>query len=276
MWDRNNDDDEADSIRSAIRATEREIFAEATDGDPDSVDGTAAMVDELSQPEGWDGDTLGPDEIAHRNLYGDTDTNFDRPLQLQADAELLDENARLRERVALQDQAIENYVMAPITQQQRAQQRDLIRGQLSSRYDLHNFSDEHLDRFIDDVQQDMGHTQALQEARINASMNHAARKYGRDFDDAYNDLITMAPNSPLAREIVNSVVRGADPGETLMQWHGSHVVKGLAPPPFAGSRRPDMAGHVRQRAARHGGDEMDGAGWGDRDIEDAIFDSVWR
>ena len=68
---------------------------------------------------------------------------------------------------------------------------------------------------------------------------------------------------------------GADPGEALMQWHGSHVVKGLAPP-FAGSRRADAAGQVRQRAARHSGDEMDGAGWGDSGIEATIFDSVWR
>jgi hypothetical protein len=85
-----------DNINLAIRDTEREIFSEAVNGYEDE-DTNNQMVEDLSQPEAWDGGDLSMDEVAARTMHGDNPQNFDRPMQLENEQTLTAERDAARQ-----------------------------------------------------------------------------------------------------------------------------------------------------------------------------------
>jgi hypothetical protein len=256
-----------------VADTEKEIFHEGI-GEQEPDDHGQQMVDDLSQVEGFDGNDLPIEEIAHRNIYGDTPTNFDRPIEMQDQLALKQENDALRAQLDAVSGAYNQYVAAPQQEAQRAQYREQVRQHLSDRYGMFDsYDDAKLDQFINDHAAATQHAGALQVNRIEASMSHAHAKYGRDFEDAYHDLTSMDPNNPLARHIVHHVVGSADPGEKLLELHGNSLVQSLGPstpPPFM----PFSARPARTMRPPRPSDAMD-AGWGNRETEEDVFNSAF-
>jgi hypothetical protein len=213
-------------VKSAVAATEREIFYEAAAGEePD--EGMKEFVDEMSQSEGWDGDPLPIEEIAHRALNGDDENNFDRPMLLEDEHELAQENAQLRQQLAQREQEYELMLGQPMAEAQRAQMRENARTQLENAYGLVSLNDEQLDRFLGDMYTAKAHGENLEAARFNASMAYAHNQHGQDFERAYDSLTSMNPRNPLARQIVEHVRNSADPGAALMGLADNSLVTAL-------------------------------------------------
>jgi hypothetical protein len=63
------------------------------------------------------------------------------------------------------------------------------------------------------------HITAMQGGRCDAAMEAAHRKYGKDFERAYEAVATLDPNNPVARSIVMGIVNDQDPGCALMDWY---------------------------------------------------------
>ena len=61
--------------------------------------------------------------------------------------------------------------------------------------------------------------QAMKDSRVNASMSAAHRDHGRDFEQAYSNLMSLDSNDPAARGLVQKIYAHADPGAALMEWH---------------------------------------------------------
>jgi hypothetical protein len=97
-------------IARAVRETDEEIFDEATGTERDYNAGE--FLDENSEVEGWDGESLGIEEVAHGNLFGRGDTNNDRPIEMQDMQALEAENQQLRAAIASLDKEINDYVRA--------------------------------------------------------------------------------------------------------------------------------------------------------------------
>ena len=263
-------------IRQMIADTEKEIFDEAV-GNIERDDSEDQLVDELSQAEAWDGSDLPIEEVAHRNMYGDTDTNYDRPIAMQNELSLAAENQELRDALAQSNTYINHHIARPaleLMQQGRREQfrQDLQRAGL---YDLDG-DDAKIDQLIATNDRMQQHAQALEAERANASMAAAHQRYGKDFEDAHADLTHMDVNSPLARELVRQVWVSADPGEKLMEMaHNNPIVQGLgpsSPPPFLPRFHspipPRMLRPTRPSAA------LD-AGWGDAETEADVFNSAF-
>jgi hypothetical protein len=262
-------------IRAAVADTENEIFSEATGGE-ERTDQENQLVSDLSEVEGWDGSDLNMEEIAHRNLYGDTQTNYDRAIEMETEQTLQAENDILRQQINEQEGFIQQYLAQPLTAEARAQQRAAIRDRMEQVYGFTHFgSDQQVDAFINHVQTDATHAQNLESGRVGASLQHAANAYGADFHDAFSDLTSMDPRHPLARQIVQSVTASADPGQAVMQLHGNSLVRSLSTgnvPPFI-PRHPGAPAHPRSAPSREGPWE---AGWGDRATEEDILRSAWE
>jgi hypothetical protein len=268
-----DEDREQHVVNTLYRATEQEIWADATGADPDTLtDNPFGGTDRyLEGVEGWDGDHLDEIEIAERNISGDHNgqTVTDRPVELAEELSYRDvveqreaELAQARERIAQLETLAD-----PSFQQRQAQAREEFEYQM-----------------LANPGQTLAHIAALEQRvqqqennRANASMTAAHREHGRDFEAAYRDLTSLNPQSPLARATVQEIVNSPDPGRALMQWHGSQSTgrpapfmagtrRGVAPPPLLGGRRssgePDLA-------------DMDG-GFGDEFIERDIADFANR
>jgi hypothetical protein len=263
-----------DDVNLAIRDTEREVFNAGVNGYDGDEDTDNQLLDELSQPEGWDGGDLPIEEVAHRNIYGDTSTNFDRPIAMETEQTLAAENERLRQERDAAVAGYNQYVAMPQLEAALEQRREQFREHMMAHgyydCDRDNAKTDRLMAASDRMNQ---HAQALESGRIEASMAHAHAKYGHDFEDAYNDLTSMDHTNPLARNIVQHVVGTADPGEALMQLHGNNLVQGLGPstpPPFMGSAPLPPHTYRPQRPV----DTLDG-GWGDPETEQDVFNSAW-
>jgi hypothetical protein len=224
-----------DMITDMVRSTEREIFSSATTGD-DDYDQNNQMVDENSQLESWDGSDLPIEEVAHRNLFGDTSTGHDKPMEMQDQLSLQAENDALRQQNAAITAAYNEHVAAPTRALQEQAELEQFRNAMYNNFGaVLSYDDQKDGALLAGMRTASQHAGALQANRINASMAHAHEKYGQDFEDAYNDVVSMNTNSPLARNIVQTMCATSDPGEALMELHNNGLVRALGPsraPPF--------------------------------------------
>jgi hypothetical protein len=89
----------------------------------------------------------------------------------------------------------------------------------------------------------------------------------------------MDPASPLAREIVQNIVRSADPGAAVMELHGNSLVRSLStghrPPFLPPVRNVASAFPGRSTAPRPNGGAW-ASGYGDRDTEVDVFNSAFE
>jgi hypothetical protein len=254
-------------ITQAVRDTEAEIWAEAL-GQEEPDDQSDQFIEDMSQAEGWDGNDLPIEEIANRNLHGDTQTGYDRPLELQDSLDLQRENDALRARDAEREAEWQQYIMQPEVERQRAEQREQVRQHLMEKYGMiDSFDDAKTDQFIADMNAPAQAARMLNDQRVEASMTHWHNTHGRDFEAAYDELTSRDPNDPYARQDVQRIVSSPDPGQALMMWHSAiQGAQQWAPPPFMPQSR-------RAAPRRSGYSEM--GGWGDGDVESEVFHSVW-
>jgi hypothetical protein len=110
-------------------------------------------------------------------------------------------------------------------------------------------------------------------------MARAHREFGRDFEVAYTSLQQMDPAAPLTQAIHSHIRNSPDPGEAVMQLHGSDLVASLGTgryvePPFARSREVGR-GPVRVDRVARDEDSPFNSGYGNADVEEAIFDSIF-
>src|SRR5262249_28873952 len=158
-----------------IRDTEREIFFSATDNDGGEYDyeQNDEIVDEGSELEGFDGRPLGIEEVANRNLHGDTQTGYDRPLELQDSLDLQRENDALRARDVEREAEWQAHIMQPELERQRAEHREQVRQHLMDKYGVFDsFDDAKLDQFIADMNAPAQAARMLNDQRVEASMTH--------------------------------------------------------------------------------------------------------
>jgi hypothetical protein len=267
-------------LRQAIVETEKEIFnaGVGSEGDEDEREGHDQIIEEGSDVEGWNGDSLPLDEIAAANIEGHSSTGNDRPLATMDEQALREELVETRKERDLTNQLNNEFVYGPQRQQQAEQIRENVRLRLIDQYGLMDLEPEKFDRFINDVSAAQAHTSALEEARCNASFEHARNQYGSSFDRAYHDLTTL-PITPTTRALVtDDLMKSSDPGERLMVMWDSGILQGLGagsrpPPPFLAQIQGQRA-----RAARAARQPTESErSWSEEaDVESDIFNSaVW-
>jgi len=117
------DDDLDRDVARMIEDTEREIFEDATGGTGWNLGNEA--IDELSQTDAWDGGTLSDAEQFARNLHGDLESGYDRPLALQEEFAAQAENEQLRAQLVQREQELAQLIQGPQVQaQMQAHQQD--------------------------------------------------------------------------------------------------------------------------------------------------------
>jgi hypothetical protein len=265
-----------DRTIESVRQTENEIVREALGEQERDYD--SSFLDQNSQVESWDGDSLPDHEQQYQAIHGFNENNFDRSIAMSEQMELQRENAELRKQYDAIMQLYQNDYERPQREQAFEQYKERTREEMA-RYDLFHAGadDSGLHRFIAERDALIQQNQALQADRVNRSLDRAHQAYGKDFDDAFRDVTSMRHDSPLAREIVRNIWSSEDPGAAVMQHHENSLVQSLGrtPPPFyAGDRVP--LERAPRGSARRGGDWDSAAGAGDREIEADVFNAaVW-
>jgi hypothetical protein len=273
-------------VREAIRQTEQEIVDDAFNAIPEEGDGDTS----LEEIEGWNGLSLSDEEIAHRNIYGDDDVYFDRPIEGRERDELAAENEQLRAAYSDLQGRVDQVINGPERQEaMRAQARVF----LEERYGILG-TDERIDQLVNDIVAQETRTQGLHEERVNRSMSDAHAQYGSEFEEAFRSITSMDKSNPTARALAADVFNAPDPGERLMALHRNGINGGLSRD--GGGRRDAFSetyGYMGERApvrsGRGGGrsaaSQLDdsyargtrvGDGFGDRDVEQDIFESAFR
>jgi hypothetical protein len=259
-----------------IAGTEDEIWRE-TNGLPDDDD---TGDNDLERTEGWDGSPLDDAEIAHRNIFGDGDT--DRPVETAERDELQVQLEASLERERQLDQMLGQALADPQRQAaERAVTREQLRENLQNQYGLLSVDDAQLDRFAADLGGAQLQTQQLLvTTAANGSMTAAAQQYGDQFLRAH-EALTNGPQpgqrgfEEHARAVQHIISGGTQAGERLMEWAYGPDGYDRAPPPFmAGSRSAS-----RRSVAPRGEPEHDWSGYNDSDWmsgqrdpdEDAVF-----
>jgi hypothetical protein len=149
-----------------------------------------------------------------------------------------------------------------------------------SRQKLVSLNDQQLDRFLNDVWTAKQHSETLESGRVNASMAHAHRTYGEDFERAYDSLTSMDPRNPLSQQIVQHVMNSADPGAALMGLADNSLVSGLGAGrtapflPRPSTPRPHPRSRREEPSYERLAEANDTMSWS-RDMERDIMASVW-
>jgi hypothetical protein len=274
-------------IPDAIRDTEQEVFWDSFDDSPAAphaytnhnrrFGGTDDLIDEMSQLEGIDGLPLSNAEGLAGAMQGDIDGYLgDRPLQHQHELDVDQENRILRDQLAQAERARQETINRYDPQAQV--ERQIQQQEFMERHGLMSFDDNKsnpLLRYMSELEQNRDQQNRH---RINESMARAHEEYGRDFDATYTSLQQMDPNNPLTGQIMQSVLNSPDPGQSLMALHGNDVVASLgvgryvAEPPFARTREAQRGPLRVDRVRRDEDDHY--SGYGNADVEEAIFDSA--
>jgi hypothetical protein len=261
-------------MKERIRQTENEI-ARSVFGEEER-DYDDSFLEGQSRVEGWE-DTLSDAQLAHDNINGHDPNGFDQSIAMQEQAELLRENAQMKEHLKLLDGIVQQDFLEPQRQQQKAQVRERVRQQLMDQYGIYDsFDDAKLDKFIADNVDREQRLQAYEQQRVNRSFDDARARYGeKDFWAVYNRVSEMRA-SPTSMAMVQEIQNSENPGEALMSLHGSDMVemlRGRSAPPFVnqGSRQPLQR---KGSGGGHIGHDIAG-GWGDSDVERDVMNSVW-
>jgi hypothetical protein len=269
-------------LRDAVAATEDEVFKFATD-QPQEEEDPNPSDDELDdmdvwESEGLNGAPLPLEEVAYRNLYGDDENGFDRPLQLaeeeQRQEAMLRSNEELISRMAQQQAAHDAQVLE---ERKRAMVGDVVT---------------YPERVIDHLEQQerqiaqFNSPSGQKEAFVNHSMDRARQRHGDEaFFAAYNQLISLDRNNPEHRAHVQSIYEADDPGAELMgDYRGepgrSRERAGLRLPSLNSQSRASShsrsssgsSGSLSFRDLEKGGNGYSTSGSGE---EDDIFNSLW-
>jgi hypothetical protein len=268
--------------QDAIGDTEKEVFwdsfADSRAAPHAYVNNSEGddLIDEMSQVEGWDG-TVSDQELMASAIQGNDAVEGyigDRPLEHQRELSVDNENAVLREQLALSERARQETINR--YDPQRQDEHELNRAQFLEQNGLFAMDNQKADSLFAQVTALQQSIQQLQNQRGNESLNEAHAKYGHDFEAAYTSLQQANPRSPLTQALYDHVRNSPDPGEAIMQLHGNDLVASLGvgryvEPPFARTRIP--RGPVRvDRVSRDEGDFE--SGYGHQQVEEDVFNSA--
>jgi hypothetical protein len=263
------------TIGDMVANTEREVFHEGAFPENEGpYEGTVDM-DGLSQMEGWDGLPLSDAEGLARAIQGDEVDGYigDRPLQHQHELSVDQENALLRQQLQNEKRARQETInrLDPYAQEQRKAAQE----QFYEQNGMFAYEQDKANALFGRVEQ---RATELNNNRINESLTRAHQEYGDEFTKTFDQLRTLNPQDPLARQIAQSILGSDDPGTALMEYHGSPLLSRgrTSSPPFA----PGRGGVARSRPARQAqgwpddGDQNHNSGYGNESVEDAIFSSA--
>ena len=230
------------ALHEAVADTEAEIFAAGAGIEPEEDNG---LDTSLEQIEGLDGKPLGDEEMLEANFRGRDNTGFDRPLQLAEEtneyetavreaAALKAENAQLR-------QKYEPTIRGDAEAQREQLRQNLIRESL-----------ENPDGVLGHIDTLRASHHELNTARVEDSLQDAARKYGAEFQRAYRTLTSQPHNDSVVRAVVQRIYNDRDPGEMLMAYARSPEIQGSRdgsnPPPFMPQPERSAAPRSNRRA----------------------------
>jgi hypothetical protein len=267
-------------IRDAHQDTEREIFGYGSNSEADIDHNMRDIVEHFSQVESWDGEPLSDHEGLVRAMQGDEAVDGyigDRPLLHQYELDVDRENQQLREQLAAAERARQETDNR--YNPDRQLERDVARHEFMEKNGLFAVDPEKADALFANVTALQQGYNGLVNQRGNDSMERARQQYGRDFETAYTSLQQMDPSAPLTQAIHAHIRNSPDPGEAVMQLHGNDLVASLGTgryvePPFARSREVGR-GPVRVNRVSRDEDSPFNSGYGDGDVEQAVFDSVF-
>jgi hypothetical protein len=253
-----------------VHDTENEIFQFATDSpDPDTMFGDEDIEDlDMAEVEGWDGLPLGPEEIAHTNLYGHGWDGNDRPVAMA-------EEADRHEQILKSNQELID-AMGAVQAERDKQQWEREKQDLALQVVTNP------ERTIDYAIAQEEQVRELKEERVNTSMGHAHREHGEDFERAYESLTSMSEKDPAACQLVQSIFNHPDPGGALMNWHASGGAGALGGArPGTRMRLPSLNSQTPAPRSWGAGNDSSGwsentSAWGDDGVESGIFRDVWR
>jgi hypothetical protein len=252
-------------ISLMIEDTEKEIFDYAADPEDGYALGNEAL-EELSQPEGWDG-PISDAELFTRAIEGDPPTGHDKPLELAEEYSAMAEVEQLKATLAQREQQLVELMHGPQIQAQLQANQEARRDALFDIAMDPARADAHLAE-VDQLKQGSLNNGM---ARFNASMEGAHRNYGKDFENAYKTFFAMDPQNEVSHALIRQVTTAPDPGEAMMQLADNPLVRGLAhgrPPPFM----PPNSSYRGRGGGPISSDDMGtNSGYGDQDVEDAIF-----
>jgi hypothetical protein len=256
----------ADLYGTAIRQTEQEIYDDALGLAPDENN----YDHELELSEGIDGEPISDVELAAAAAGAPgTEHGYDRPLQLNEDISLMDENRLLREELADHNALLNEIQNGPAA---REAARERFKEGLYQNFGLMGLDDGRIDALhnvLAGAHAQVSHVDS-QTDRVNRSLHAVRDEYGdEEFNEAYQALVRAGQSGDT--HTVNQIYHSANPGRALMNWRdGGGVNPDLG---LAGAR------NVAPRANRRmpGRDEIDRmrSGFGDADVERDIADSVW-
>jgi hypothetical protein len=254
------------ATRQAVHNTENEIMDFVFDTDRDSPENfTDDDVEdlELDQIEGWNGLPLDDSEIAARNLFGDHEEGFDRPLQMA------EEQDRHEAMMASNQQLLDQLAQAQTVRDQEVyeQRKAAVIPQLL----------EQPERVVDwAVARDQELTQLRQqvdESRVNNSLQYAHHQHGEQFERAYGEL-TSLPKTDANKALVQEIWNDPNPGDALMQWHGDKRSSGRSR--RSGLDLPSLNSRTAAATRSRGSEDRSGwsdntTSWGGLDEEEDIF-----
>jgi hypothetical protein len=260
-------------IRDAYEDTEREIFGYGSGSEADISHDMRDIVEHFSQVESWDGEPLSDQEGLARAIQGDEAIDGyvgDRPLLHQYELDVDRQNQELRAQLEQAQRVINQ------NDPQRQAEREAVRNKFMDDYGL--YDPEKADQLLGGLNALQQSHNALVNKHGNESMERAHQQYGRDFEVAFTSLQQMDPNAPLTQAIHNHIRQSADPGAAVMALHGNDLVASLGTgryvePPFA--RREIGRGPVRVDRVARDDDSPFNSGYGNADVEEAIFDSIF-
>jgi hypothetical protein len=267
-------------VRDMVEDTEREIFGYGSNSEADINHDMRDIVEHFSQVESWDGEPLSDQEGLVRAMQGDEAVDGyigDRPLLHQYELDVDRENQQLREQLASSERARQQTETR--YNPERQVERDAQRDEFLEANGLFSVDPAKADALFANVTALQNGYNGLVSQRGNDSMNRAHQTYGRDFETAYTSLQQMDPNAPLTQAIHNHIRTSADPGAAVTQLHGSDIVASLGTgryvePPFARWREVGR-GPVRVDRISRDEDSPFSSGYGNPDVEEAIFDSAF-
>jgi hypothetical protein len=272
MWDAFKDHSiESDLVENAIRSTEQEIFSDALGLDPEDND----YDDSLEQLEDFDG-TARSDDDWMRELAGEP-TDAD---------ELRAENEQLRQRIA--ELTPEPQRPDPFADPEAWEQNILaqhrgggipINAGPSPYAKPDMFADpEGYERYLLAEMDRRSGVAEHHEQRINASMAHAHQTHGAEWENAWNDILSL-PRDARTAQIVKGIIDSPDPGSAVLSTWAAIKGANIAAQRFGGAPfAPMMASSVRRstnHAARSKGLYYEAPTTREEAEEEEIFNAAW-
>jgi len=223
--------DNPNVVRGAVRDTEFEIMADALNVEPNALPNAPSEHieggDDFGDTEGWDGNPLGNEEVAAVNLHGHPDTGQDRPLQY---AEELGYEGQIQQQRGYIDQL--HARMAELEQRADPQLQERIRQQ---REEMIVQMIANPDAALQLIGMQNARIQQLQLGRADAAMDAGLRRFGKDFERAYDAVHRLERGNPVAQQIVHGILTDKDPRQALMDWYEVAGGRGRQPPFMGGS-----------------------------------------